>query len=171
LSESADSASLERVFGDSELALRKNPSQVGALSELAVATALWRAGFDVFTPFFCAHSRIDLLYLNAKGVVRRVQCKTAKLERGFVSFWTCSNTGGERKTYAGEVDEFGVYCRENDTVYLVPISEVPSRSARLRIEPPRSNQSVGVRWAEPYRLGSPATPAAASSADDAGVGD
>lgn len=153
LCDEPNTAILERMFGESDLApVRKSPSEVGALSELAVSTALLHAGLAVYLPFFSAHSRVDLIYLTADGAVRRVQCKTARLHDGVVSFATCSNTGGTRKTYEHDVDEFAAYCADNDTVYLVPVAEAPTREARLRIEPPRSNQSIGIRWAEPYRL-------------------
>ncbi len=132
-----------------------NPSQVGAIAGFAVANALNRAGLVVFTPFFGGHSRVDLVYLNDVGVARRVQCKTARLADGYVSFYTCSNTGGVRRTYRDEVDEFGVYCVGNERVYIVPIEDVPTRAARLRVEPTRSNQSRGIRWAEPYLGGPP----------------
>ena len=32
------------------------PSVIGARAELAVATALWKRGIDVYLPFFNAHS-------------------------------------------------------------------------------------------------------------------
>jgi hypothetical protein len=131
------------------------PSEVGAITELAVANALTKAGYAVFVPFFNSHSRIDLMYADARGEPRRVQCKTGKVIENTVSFWTCSNTGGVRKAYTDDVDEFAVYCAETGFVYLVPISDVPTRQARLRLEPTRSNQALGIRWAEQYRLGPP----------------
>lgn len=132
-----------------------NPSSVGAQTEWAVTSALLKAGFHVFAPCFSAHSRVDLVYLRVDGSVSRVQCKTAKADDGFVSFWTCSNTNNVRADYRDDVDEFGVYCAELDTVYLVPVQDVPRRAARLRTTPTKSNQMIGVRFAKPYELGSP----------------
>lgn len=137
------------------MAKAMNPSEVGALAELAVANALTKVGHRVFVPFFNSHSRIDLVYVNDLGQVRRVQCKTGTVIENTVSFWTCSNTGGVRKAYVDEVDEFGVYCAVTGLVYLVPIGDVPTRSARLRLAPTRSNQARGIRWAEPYLVGAP----------------
>ena len=131
------------------------PSEVGAQAELAVATALAKAGRFVFAPFFSAHSRVDLVYLDDCGAARRVQCKTAQLVEGRLTFWVCSNTGNQRKDYQGQVDEFGVYSDALRQVYLVPVSDVPATQACLRLEPTRNGQGSGVRWAEPYLLGPP----------------
>ena len=128
------------------------PSEVGARAELAVATALTKTGRTVYLPFFNGHGRVDLVYESADGELRRVQCKTSRLSDGVVSFMVCSNTSNVRKTYAGDVDEFGVYSPELDLVYLVPISDVPRRMAHLRLDPPRNGQTHAIRWAEPYLL-------------------
>jgi hypothetical protein len=132
-----------------------SPSAVGARTEFAVASALVRAKCSVFLPLFNAHSRIDLVYESLTRDIRRVQCKTGHIEEGTVAFGTCSNTGGVRKTYDGDVDEFGVFCPDNGCVYLVPFADVPTRVARLRLVPTRSGQSKGVRWADTYLLGRP----------------
>jgi hypothetical protein len=97
-----------------------NTSAVGALTELAVATALMNAGLAVFVPFFSGHGRVDLVYQTGGGKVRRVQCKSAHLVDNTVAFYTCSNTGGVRRTYVEDVDDFGVYCADTKCVYLVP---------------------------------------------------
>jgi len=128
------------------------PSELGALSELAVATALTKAGRLVFLPFFNAHGRVDLIYEIAEGSFRRVQCKSARIVGEVMHFYTCSHTGGIERGYRGEVDEFGVYCAQTDSVYLVPVEDMPARLAALRLGPTRNNQARGVRWAEPYRL-------------------
>jgi hypothetical protein len=131
------------------------PSEVGAQAELAVATALTRAGCFVFVPFFSSHSRGDLIYLDDDGVPRRVQCKTSQLRHGCIMFRTCSNTKNIPKVYDGEIDLFGVYSPALERVYLVPIEDVPTRYAALRIEPTLNGQSDRVRWADQYLLGPP----------------
>jgi len=131
------------------------PSEVGALTELAVAMALTKADLRVFLPFFNAHGRVDLMYQNADGEARRVQCKTAHRAGDVIRFYTCSHTGGVERGYRGEADEFGVYCAATESVYLVPVEDVPTRLASLRLAPARNNQAIGVRWAEKYRLGPP----------------
>src|SRR5205085_9060361 len=128
-------------------ATRSTPSEVGARTERAVANALHESGFAVFIPFFGGHERADLVYVDGSGVARRVQCKTGRLTDGFVSFWTCSNTGGRRQTYVGQVDDFGVYAPALAAVSLVPAADLPTRQARLRVAATKSSQASGIRWA------------------------
>ena len=56
------------------------------------------------------------------------------------------------RDYRGEVDVFGVYSPQLDEVFIVPVNDVATRLCSLRLAPPRNNQAVGIRWAEPYRL-------------------
>lgn len=133
----------------------RSTSEIGALAELAVANALNKAGYPVFLPFFNAHSRVDLIYQNALGEPRRVQCKFARFINEAVSFYTCSHTGGVERSYEGDVDDFGVYCEVTGLVYLVPVADVPTRFAMLRVRPPKNKQVRRVRWAEQYVVGPP----------------
>jgi hypothetical protein len=100
---------------------------------------------------FSSHSRIDLVLIEL-GRLRGVQCKTSKLMNGTVVFYTCSNTGGIRKSYADDADLFGVYSPELHRVYLVPVCEAPERACTLRVEPTRNAQSKGIRWARDYEI-------------------
>ena len=45
----------------------------------------------------------------------------------------------------GEIDLFAVYCPALDTVYALPVDDVPANLPALSVEPP-GNQSVGIRW-------------------------
>jgi hypothetical protein len=130
------------------------PSAIGARAEAAVASALVRAGKTVFLPAFGAHSRIDLVYQEDRGLLR-VQCKTARFATDTLSFRTCSNTANRERDYVGEIDVFGVYSEELRNVYLVPVTDTPGRRCFLRLGPPRNGQRRGVRWAKDYLLGPP----------------
>ena len=125
------------------------PSALGAQAELAVASALTRAGRQVYLPFFAAHTRVDLVFEDELGL-HRVQCKTSRLRGDVVAFATCSNTKHVRKDYRGEVDLFGVYSPELDQVFMVPVGDVPLRLGHLRLRPARNVQSKGIRWAADY---------------------
>ncbi len=46
------------------------PSSIGARAEAAVASALVRAGRDVYLPAFTVNSRVDLVYFDAGRVLR-----------------------------------------------------------------------------------------------------
>jgi hypothetical protein len=130
------------------------PSVIGARAELAVASALWKAGMEVYLPFFSAHSRVDLVATSSSELLR-VQCKTSRMIDGVVYFRPCSHTRNEHSDYRGQVDAFGVYSPQLDLVYLVPVAETPLQGCHLRLEPTRNNQSANVRWAADYLIGPP----------------
>ena len=109
---------------------------------------------EVFVPICGAHSRTDLVIARGDEL-QRVQVKTGRLGQGFLMFPVCSHTGNVAADYHGQVDEFGVYSPDLDLVYLVPVTEVPSRACHLRLEPARNNQASKVRWAADYLIGPP----------------
>lgn len=134
-----------------------HPKTVGDRSTLTVMLALQAAGYAVLVPFG-ENTRYDLVIDDGQKL-SRVQCKSARLRRGAIEFAVSSCYAHHphpktiRRSYAGEVDLFGVYCRETRDVLLIPIEDLPMRVlARLRIDPPRNNQRVGIRYAESYRL-------------------
>jgi len=130
-----------------------SPSARGSRTEAEVALALSRVGKHVFVPLWAAHSRIDLIFVDDDGCYR-VQCKTARRVGDVLMFMTCSNTGNVPKNYDGQVDFFGVYSPDLDQVFLVPVNDLPTRAATLRITPTRNGQRSLIRWAKDYRIGS-----------------
>lgn len=131
-----------------------NPSEIGARTEAAVASALVRAGKPVFLPAFGVNSRVDLIYENDGDLVR-VQCKTSRLLGEVLTFRTCSNTKNVPRVYTGEIDVFAVYSPARDLVYLVPAAGLPKRYCSLRLTSTRNGQRKGVLWAADYVLGPP----------------
>lgn len=127
------------------------PSQVGARAECEVARALLSAGWEVYVPLFSAHARADLVALRDDETVR-VQCKTARLVKGVVSFRTCSNTNHQPRSNHGEVDAFGVYSPDLLTAYLVPLDGLGDSGCHLRLGPTANNQSKGIRFAADYEI-------------------
>ena len=114
---------------------------------------------EILMPFG-ENSRYDLLIDTGVKFIR-VQCKTGRLRKGAIVFPTCSvtyhhpnNQGmrAYRHGYQGSADVFGVYCPENDEVYLVPVREVGNVAGSLRVEPARNSQAKGIRWAKDYQL-------------------
>lgn len=140
-------------------ASRTHPKAVGDATQAMVLGRLVQAGKTVLVPFG-ENLRYDLL-LDESGAFVRVQCKTGRLRDGAVWFPTCSSTyhypnnQGVRYCqvpYTGQADVFGVYCPELDRVYVVPVCDVPLKSAALRVDPARNNQTKGVRFARDYEL-------------------
>jgi len=136
-----------------------NSKTIGERSEAMVAAALMKAGKVILTPFG-DNQRYDLV-IDENGVFQRVQCKTGRISNGRVRFQCCSITTNkyvrkgakpERKTYRGQIELFGVYCPDNDKVYLVPIEAAPSNDMYLRLEKPKNGQAKGINMAEDYEL-------------------
>lgn len=134
-----------------------DPNRIGAVSQAKVLAALTAAGKVVLTPIVNV-CPFDFVILDG-GSFFRVQCKTGRMFRGAVYFRphrlraARRETGWERRVtdYQGEVDFFGVYCPEIESVYLVPISAVSSyRICSLRVTPPKNNQMKRIRWAKEY---------------------
>jgi hypothetical protein len=136
----------------------EHPKDVGDRSTLAVMLALSAAGYAVYLPFG-ENTRCDLI-IDDGATLARVQCKTGRLRNGAVTFKTCSSYMHHphpkmpARDYVGQVDFFGVYCRDTGRVYLVPIEDLASRwEAILRVEPARNSQQKRIRRAEPYEIG------------------
>lgn len=131
-----------------------NSNDLGDRTEAAVLSALVRAGYTVLVPFGVA--RYDLAVDSRDGSgIKTVQCKTARLDRGCLIFRAHSmdRRSGTRRGYRGEVDLFGVWCSSlPDSVYLVPVGDVPETMGQLRVDPPNSKQVKGIRWASEYEV-------------------
>lgn len=127
---------------------------------MKIAVALIERGEKVLRPM-SENERYDLA-LDRAGTLFRIQCKTGRYRRGAVIFNACSSLahrGGSRKSYAGQVEAFGVYCPQLRTVYLVPIDRTAGRFEQsLRIDAPKNKQSKAVKWASEFELRSEPTP-------------
>jgi PD-(D/E)XK endonuclease len=145
----------EHVFVFAARPPTDHPVDVGLRSELALANAFVQLGYAVFLPVGHNH-RCDLIVEHGERLLR-VQCKTGRLRGGVIKFNTvsvrCNRRDAIRRSYDGEVDGFAVWCPQNATGYYVPIEDIASGIATLRVEPTINNQVSGVRWAEGYRLG------------------
>jgi hypothetical protein len=128
------------------------PSEIGARAELEVAAALIRSGRRVYLPLLAADGRVDLIYEDPLRGLQRTQCNTSRVWRGAITFRVCSYTNQVHRDYRGEIDVFGVCSPELDEVFVVPVDEVATRLCHLRLEPPRNNEGLKIRWAADYRL-------------------
>jgi hypothetical protein len=159
-----------------------HPKDIGDRSTLAVMLALCAHGFEVLVPFG-ENTRYDLVIDDGTRLAR-VQCKTGRLRAGAVRFSACSayghhrNPAASRRSYAGQIDYFAVYCPETGGAYLIPIADMAVKvQGALRVDPTRKGQKRRIRLASDYELASipfrvPAarTNAAATAAPDAKPG-
>jgi hypothetical protein len=134
-----------------------HPKDVGDRSTLAIMSALQESGYALYLPFG-ENTRCDLLVERDTELIR-IQCKTGRLRNGAIRFAVCScyghhrNPETARRTYQGQIDFFAVYCPEMGSVYLIPIEDVPLKSAAyLRVHAPRNNQRRGIRFAADYEI-------------------
>ena len=133
--------------------MKRNTKRIGDYSEIMVLGALIRAGYFVSIPFG-ENQRYDLI-AEKDDVLYRVQVKTGRLRKGailFACYSSHAHRGGRLRRYVGEIDLFGVYCADVDSVYLIPMAEISAWQWSLRVEPPRNGQCKKVRWASQYLL-------------------
>lgn len=137
-----------------------DPNRIGAVSLAKVIAALAETGKPVFLP--CVNVCCYDLVFEEEGRFFRVQCKTGRIFRGAVAFRSHRLRAARRETgwvrsasdYNGKVDHFGIYCPDNDSVYLVPIGVVGKRKVcYLRLVPARNNQNKRTHRAADYLLG------------------
>lgn len=134
----------------------EHPKSVGDRTTLAVMLALSTLGYGVSVPFG-ENTRYDLV-IESDGVIQRVQCKTGRLRDGVIVFRTASSYAHHptpkprQRHYRGQVDAFAVYCRETGGVYLIPIDQLPTDAASLRVDPPRNGQRKHIREAATHEI-------------------
>jgi PD-(D/E)XK nuclease superfamily protein len=136
----------------------EHPVDVGDRTTLAVIAVLREMGYGVLMPLG-ENTRYDLA-IDDGDALAKVQCKTGRLRNGAVRWSLCSNYAHHpnprirQRDYHGEVDFFGVFCRENGRVYLVPMADLPlRREGALRIDPPRNRQRKRIRFGAQYEIG------------------
>jgi len=130
-----------------------NPKKIGEKTEAKIISCLIDNDKVVLLPFG-DNQRYDLV-IDEDGVFQRIQCKTGRLKNGAISFQTCSSSyhrNGKKHSYRGEIDYFGVYCPENRKCYLVPVEDVGTTLAKLRVAPPANGQEKNINWASDYEM-------------------
>lgn len=128
----------------------------GDIAEAYVTARLLELGLTVLRPVG-DNARFDLVVHHAEnGGFLRVQCKTAFPDpraANVIKFAVCSaasRTNAGKRDYRGEIDLFGVYYPANRSVYLVPVEDVGTSEASLRLGPTRNGQARGIRLAANY---------------------
>lgn len=132
--------------------LEQSTTGKGNSTEAMVLAALVRSGKTVLLPFGDG-CRYDMVIDDA-GKLYKVQCKSGKLKKGTITFAACNvqRDTQKRRSYVGEIDFFGVYCPQNNGVYLVPVDISCTNSASLRVEPTKNGQAQRIRWAKDFEI-------------------
>jgi hypothetical protein len=149
--------------------VKRDTKRIGDVSELMVMAALARAGYRLAIPYG-ENCRFDVIIEDEVGTLARVQIKTGRLRNGAIEFNGYSSHthrgGVSTRSYAGEVELFGVYCPQLDRCFLVPAVGVGTHGS-LRIERTRNGQSKRIKWADAFGL--PRAPNKAVGASASGV--
>lgn len=137
---------------------RHDTNSKGQISEAAITTRLLQAGYIVLTPYG-GNQRYDMVIEDADGQFFRVQCKSSAWideDNTVLKFDTANHnvTGKKRdwRHYRGQCEYFAIYSAELNKVYLVPVDEVGSTRAHLRLTIPKNKNQHGYRMASDYEL-------------------
>lgn len=140
---------------------KQNHKAIGEQSEAIIIAKLLEVGYEILTPLG-DNRRYDVVLEDADGNFFRVQCKTGWIanDGACIQFKTASSyyhtragrTSHGRKDYRGQIDYFSVYCPEIRKVYLIPVGDVGTANASLRLLPTANKQEKNVRWAKDYEL-------------------
>jgi hypothetical protein len=141
-----------------------NTKDRGNIGETAVLAALVKQGHIVSVPWG-ENSPYDLILDRRDGTLLRVQCRLGRIRDGSVRFnlgsvYYCSTAkkSVHRAPIVGQVDLYGIYCPDNDKVYIVPVSQISHNSSfAMRLDPLRTNRQKnwmahGGRWAVDFEL-------------------
>lgn len=133
----------------------RDTNAVGDISEAIIIARFLQLGYVVLTPHG-GGQRYDLVIEDSERKFWRVQCKTGWLEGdgAVVAFKTANHNGQQRdwRHYRGQCDYFAVYNEKLNKVYLIPIDEVGTNQAKLRLLPTKNKQEKDIRWARDYEL-------------------
>ena len=136
---------------------KRDTKRTGDISESAIITRFLQLGYVVLTPYG-GNQRYDLVIEDAEGKLWRVQCKTGRIDEGntTIMFSTAIRnvTGKNRQPrhYRGQCDYFAVYNEALNKVYLIPVDQVGTTGAVLRLVPRKNNQDKNILWAKDYEL-------------------
>jgi PD-(D/E)XK endonuclease len=135
---------------------KRTTNSIGEISEAAIIARFLQLGYVVLTPYG-GNQRYDLVIEDAEGQFWRVQCKTARIQdNGTVIAFDTANHNYALKNkqwrhYREQCDYFAVFCEKLNKVYLIPVDQVGTAKAHLRLTPVKKNQER-VRWAKDYDL-------------------
>ena len=125
----------------------------GNVGEMAVAKDLMLKGYAVFTELGDL-SKVDLIAIK-EGELKKIQVKTQwDTSDGKIFVNRVSAGPGYRYQYTVEdIDVMAAYAADRDVVVYVPLSQIvqeEQRSFVIRFDPPKNNQTKGVRLVENF---------------------
>lgn len=131
-----------------------NSKKIGNITELEVMLAFIRLGYNVLTPYGDCERYDFIVDINGKFI--RIQVKTSHSENDGASFAfscrSCNRKDGKIVHHLYSKEEIDYFATIFDgQCYLVPVEDCGAEK-RLRILPPKNNQTRGIFWAKDYKL-------------------
>lgn len=133
-----------------------NTKKVGNAAEGQVLAYLLKNNESVLIPFG-DNERYDL-GIDTNGTLTRIQVKSGSLNKDKTA--VIFNSGNPeqigrstKRTYFGAADVFGVYCREINKLYMIPVKDATGTKTTLRFTSPKNNQLKKIRLAKDYEVG------------------
>ena len=136
---------------------KRDTNWVGDISESAIITRFLQLGYVVLTPYG-GNQRYDLVIEDADGQFWRIQCKTGRIDQGSTaisfnpSIRNVTGKNRQPRDYRGQCDYFAVYCEKLNKAYLIPVDQVGTSGAALRLAPRKYNPNKNALWAKDYEL-------------------
>ena len=136
---------------------KRTTNSIGEISEAAIIARFLQLGYIVLTPYG-RNQRYDLVIEDAEGQFWRVQCKTARIQdngtvlRFSTSISNVTGKNRQPRNYRGQCNYFAVYNERLNKIYLIPVDQVGTTGASLRLAPSKNNQDKNKLWAKDYEL-------------------
>jgi len=127
-----------------------NDQETGTVAELQARIAYIKSGYAVLTS-----ERDDQKYdfvAEKDGNFRRVHVKNGRYdaEQGSIDVHVCVYTHKGAYVYTDEdIEEFAIYCKSTDEVYIIDVNEAPDQNMRLRVDDVRAERE-SLRWADDH---------------------
>jgi len=126
----------------------------GDLGVLKAQLDMFEQGFIILDPV-TEHAPFDLVAYRER-TFKRIQVKYKSVDKSggitvhFRSCWADRNGTHMQRIDKDEIDLYCIYCPETDECYYLDPRNY-NRSVTLRVERPKNNQSLNVRYAAAYR--------------------
>lgn len=128
-----------------------HPKRKGNIGELKIAADLCQKGYSVFTELGDI-SKTDLIVETEKKLIK-IQVKALTSINGKVQLDIQKSGPNYRFRYnKKDVDIFAIYVLDRDLIFYVPVVDaLKHRQTTYRIDPPKNNQKLLIRYVDDYK--------------------
>lgn len=121
-----------------------NVNEKGNVGLIEVIRDLSKKGYECFVPFH-DYSAVDLIVMNQKHSLRKIQIKYRDFNKGIIDIQLCSVVNGKRIPIdRTAIDGWAVYIPSVDQVCYVPNRDVPDNATSFRIRKDPGQKTINV---------------------------